>query len=303
MGSTTFAATGAEIHRGLLAAETTLLEGVRAAHASRWPTADRVLDGWRSDDRVRALATHRAVLAAVESVYGRRPIPFQTLNFRRGTGQPLHADLIHFDSVPSGWVCAAWVALEDITDDQGPVEYVPGSHLDGFSRSYLANLTDAFDNAAYEHAVARHVDGRARSRFTASAGDVLIWHGALLHGGAPVEATASTRWSQVTHYFLDGFAYITPQRSPAGRDGYFVRDPLIDIATGRPVRHTLDGAPARLWRHADARTTLLRPTDPSPPLVSRLVSAARGARRRLAWRTQPARDAVRRRTHAWRARV
>ena len=302
MGSPSFADTGVAIHRGLLTTAATLLDGVRAAHDTRWPTQDRVLDGWRRDPRVRALATHPAVLDAVESVYGRSPIPFQTLNFRRGTGQPLHADLIHFDSVPTGWVCAAWVALEDIDDDQGPVEYVPGSHLEDFSRVHLAERTGRFDNARYEDAVARHVGDRPRARFTASAGDVLIWHGALLHGGAPVVDPASTRWSQVTHYFLDGFAYVTPQRSPAGSDDFFVRDPLVDISTGRPVGHTLDGAPARLWRRAHDRTTLLRAADPPPPVPARVASTVRGARRRVAWWTEPARDALRDHLRGRRAR-
>ena len=295
MQSASFTETGVAIHRGLLASEPGLLDAVRAAHDARWPARDRVLDGWRRDASVRQLATHPAVLEVVESTYGRRPIPFQTLNFRRGTGQPLHADVIHFDSVPTGWVCAAWIALEDVADDQGPVEYVPGSHRDDISRNYLTTRSGAFDNDAYEAAVAQHVGDRQRARFTASAGDVLIWHGALLHGGSPVLDSTSTRWSQVTHYFLDGFAYVTPQRAPTGAGGHFVRDPLIDISTGRRVRHRLDGAPARLWRHAHGRTTLLGVDDPSPPVAARLASAARGIRRRVAWWSEPARDALRER--------
>ena len=302
METPSFAATGVAIHRGLLAPERGLLDAVRAAHDARWPAADRVLDGWRRDPAIRALATQPAVLAAVRSAYGRRPIPFQTLNFRRGTGQPLHADLIHFDSVPTGWVCAAWVALEDIGDDQGPVEYVPGSQLDDFSARYLASGPRPFDGADYERAVDGHVGTAPRARFTAAAGDVLIWHGALLHGGAAVHDPTSTRWSQVTHYFLDGFAYITPQRSPVGPDEHYVRDPLVDITTGRTVRHALDGAPARLWRHRGDRTTLLRATDPPPPAPARIASAARGVRRRVAWLSAPTRDVLRQRVRTRRDR-
>lgn len=38
------------------------------------------------------------------------------------------AHTIHFNSIPSSYMCGAWVALEDINMDNGPVVYYPGSH-------------------------------------------------------------------------------------------------------------------------------------------------------------------------------
>ncbi|MFX6869154.1 phytanoyl-CoA dioxygenase family protein, partial [Acinetobacter baumannii] len=36
---------------------------------------------------------------------------------------------MHFSSLPTGFMCGLWVALEDITINQGPLHYYPGSHL------------------------------------------------------------------------------------------------------------------------------------------------------------------------------
>ena len=56
---------------------------------------------------------------------GRRLFPYQTLNFPKGTQQPLHSDLVHFDTSPRTLMTAAWVALEDMNPDNGPLQFVP----------------------------------------------------------------------------------------------------------------------------------------------------------------------------------
>src|SRR3954462_15660442 len=61
---------------------------------------NRVQDAWRIRPGVRALATAPQVLRLLEGLYGRRPLPFQTLNFRRGTQQAPHSDAMHFSSQP-----------------------------------------------------------------------------------------------------------------------------------------------------------------------------------------------------------
>ena len=64
----------------------------------------------------------------LEELYGREPLPFQTLNFKLGTQQAAHSDALHFNSMPAGFMCGVWVALEDIDMDNGPLVYYPGSH-------------------------------------------------------------------------------------------------------------------------------------------------------------------------------
>ena len=61
-------------------------------------------------------------------LYDREVVPFQTLNFLRGTQQMAHSDTIHFSSLPAKFMAGVWIALEDVTHENGPLFYYPGSH-------------------------------------------------------------------------------------------------------------------------------------------------------------------------------
>ena len=61
----------------------------------------RVQDAWRYQANIRKLACHPKLLEWLRILYNREPIPFQTLNFSKGTEQATHSDLIHFSCVPN----------------------------------------------------------------------------------------------------------------------------------------------------------------------------------------------------------
>lgn len=91
-------------------------------------TSQRIQDAWKTSEAVKQVALAPKVLDVLRLLYGREPVPFQTLNFPKGTEQKTHSDTIHFHSEPSGFMCAVWVALEDIDQDNGPLHYYPQSH-------------------------------------------------------------------------------------------------------------------------------------------------------------------------------
>jgi hypothetical protein len=88
----------------------------------------RIRNAWKVSDNVKAVARDAKVLAVLEQLYGRTPLPFQTLNFRYGTQQAVHSDAVHFGSDPPHFMAGVWVALEDIHEDSGPLVYYPGTH-------------------------------------------------------------------------------------------------------------------------------------------------------------------------------
>src|SRR5437763_14440324 len=88
---------------------------------------NRIADAYAVSDAVRALAANPRVLSILESLYGRRPIPFQTLNFWRGSEQATHSDAVHLHSFPRPFMCGVWVALEVTDDRNGSLHYYPGS--------------------------------------------------------------------------------------------------------------------------------------------------------------------------------
>ncbi|MBF6212198.1 phytanoyl-CoA dioxygenase family protein [Nocardia puris] len=175
---------------------------------------DRIMDAWLINEQVRALALAPEVLETLAYLFGRRPLPFQTLNFRYGTQQRLHSDASHFNSDPVGFVAAVWVALEDITEDNGPVVYYPGSHrLEEISAGQVGTHRAAQTSEAIERSLA--ASGIAPRHGLLRRGQAMIWVGDLIHGGAPVLAPEATRHSQATHYFFEGCRYWVPKSSTA----------------------------------------------------------------------------------------
>jgi hypothetical protein len=176
----------------------------------------RIMDAWRISDNVKALALAPKIHSMLDELYGRAPLPFQTLNFRWGTQQATHSDAIHFNSIPPGYMCGAWVALEDIDMDSGPVVYYPGSHR--FPEVTMDEIGEDADEAQYSEYVADLIEreGLEPSYATIRKGEVFIWAANLLHGGSARKDQSRTRYSQVTHFFFEGCKYYTPLLSKGG---------------------------------------------------------------------------------------
>jgi hypothetical protein len=216
----------------------------------------RVQDAWTHDAAVRAVAAHPAVIDVLRVLYGREPLPFQTLNFLNGTEQRTHSDVIHFSSMPSGFMCGVWMALEDVTLRQGPLHYFPGSHrlpeldYEDLGVPFVAgehtwsNPNTLASYLQYEHridALARE-SGFRKDELAIARGTFLIWSANLLHGGSPRDDASLTRKSQVTHYYFDGAVPFTPMFSRRSEDRYAVRR-VRDIRTGAWNVPSLDGTP------------------------------------------------------------
>jgi hypothetical protein len=194
------------------------------------------------------------VLSVLRTLYRREPIPMQTLNFGRGTEQRAHSDAMHFDSVPHGFMCGVWVALEDVDEDNGPLEYYPGSHrlprLDHLSLGITGSQQRAYEHyGAYEEVVQTLVRELKLERrvLRIPRGQAIVWAANLLHGGSPIKDPARSRHSQVTHYYFEGCLYYQPQRS----DPFLGRIQWLDkrdIRTGRLIPHIYNGQTARLRR-------------------------------------------------------
>jgi len=168
--------------------------------------------GWSAATR-RALCCPE-VLAWLDLVLEARAVPYQTLNLPVSSQQRAHSDEILMTTHPPGRLIAVWFALEDITDDCGPLIVYPGSHRlpyvgaadvgipRGVSEDECTRVYDARYYAMIEGLVARH--GLEPFVFLPRRGDVLVWHSNLLHGALPVERSDATRKSLIAHYFAEG---------------------------------------------------------------------------------------------------
>lgn len=203
----------------------------------------RVQDAWLVNGAIRRLATDQRVVSFLNQLYQRESFPFQTLNFPRGSQQNTHSDTYHFNSVPQGFMCGVWVALEDIHPDSGPLQYYPGSHrLPSLKNADLPSGADDTYSAQVLEIVEK--SGIPRETAKIRRGQAFIWAANLYHGGSPIADAARTRLSQVTHYYFDGCSYFTPLASAADRT--FWREPY-DIAGKRFVANANPDHRAR-WK-------------------------------------------------------
>jgi Phytanoyl-CoA dioxygenase (PhyH) len=118
------------------------------------------------------------------------------------------------------WYAAIWIALDDIHPDCGPFELVPGSHKWACMKSdkikqhlkpefrnahssreetvHWAALAELMTTGAYENKLQR--SGLKTEKFLGKKGDVLIWHGRLLHRGSVPKNENIPRPAIITHY-------------------------------------------------------------------------------------------------------
>ncbi|MEN9959704.1 MAG: hypothetical protein RLZZ474_1948 [Bacteroidota bacterium] len=214
----------------------------------------RIQDLWEKSEPVKQMAAHPEIIKTLEMLYDREVIPFQTLNFKVGSQQKAHSDTMHFSSLPARYMCGVWVALEDITEENGPLFYYPGSHrTPEYNFSHFKNTVEdtTYDNyLEYETFMEELMEASPfqKVKFLAKKGDALIWSSNIIHGGSAVNDPNSTRFSQVTHYYFKDCVYYTPMLSNMVTHELFIRRFLTNIRTGEAVKNSWNGLKTDLLR-------------------------------------------------------
>lgn len=175
------------------------------------PPGLKLLDLQRFFDAAKTLAFATPITSFLDELFGSPPALIQSLTFWKSSEQSIHQDFSYVHHHRRlGELAAAWIPLEDIQADAGPLVYYKGSHHPdslGFydwgdgsilasrdaSSSLSAGYTQHLEAIVAEH----HLQP---SIFLPKRGDLLIWHGALIHGGTPMRNPALTRRSFVCHY-------------------------------------------------------------------------------------------------------
>jgi hypothetical protein len=186
-------------------------------HADHFTYSDskRIFEQWKRSLPIAKLTVHPKIVESLELLYGKEPFPFSTINFIKGSNQPLHSDAVHFHTVPELWMCGVWVAFEDVDETNGSLKIIPGSHRwpiyqyhdlklphpdeieNGESvtyREYELFIETLTRNSGVEPYIVKMKKGQA-----------LIWAANMLHGGSNVEGVTDlnkTRLTQANHYFF-----------------------------------------------------------------------------------------------------
>jgi len=160
-----------------------------------------------------AISYNNYILDIANSFFKEEAKPIQSLLFKYPTQQLIHQDTVHFSTYPNDMMLACWVALEDVSPENGTLEYIPYSHLlptyskYDFPRENKRSHTK--DKGSSKTAYSKYEDNLQRAiknlglktkHLSCKAGTAFIWHPRLWHGGSkPINETL-TRYSYVTHY-------------------------------------------------------------------------------------------------------
>jgi phytanoyl-CoA hydroxylase len=187
----------------------------RMAQMHRW---DETSLQWMIDPRIDEVMT---------TLLGRSPYAVQTMVYFKppgSRGQALHQDNFYLKADP-GTCVAAWMALDRVDEANGCLEVVPGSHRWPILCTEKADTTVSFTDVT----VPLPSTGSAVP-VEMEPGDVLFFHGALVHGSNPNVTTDRFRRALIGHYIEGEAERVAQYYHPALRmDGTELR---LEVAEG-----------------------------------------------------------------------
>ncbi len=199
-------------HDDQLATDDILRRYPRLVHPHRHPdtAAGRI---------ARRLLLDRRLFDVVEELIGPAFAAQSMFYFKPPTarGQALHQDNSFLQAHPETCI-AAWIAIDDCDLENGALMVVPGSH-----RIQILCPEPADEELSFTNAQVPVPDGVEIEQTEMKAGDVLFFHGSVVHGSRPNSSTDRFRRSLIFHYI--------PQ---ASREVATFYDPLI-TPTGEEI--------------------------------------------------------------------
>ena len=148
------------------------------------------------------LLIHPKLRAPLRDCFGGdEPEGVQTMYFYKGSEQHRHQDHYYIPQCVS-----AWMAMTDVNEDNGTIWVQPGSHKGkliryGEQRDDKGQPMPLFGKH-YDDALDAMVEanGVPEVPVIASAGDVVFFHGVLIHRGGPLRRPGSFRHVIANHY-------------------------------------------------------------------------------------------------------
>jgi hypothetical protein len=197
-------------------------------------------------DLAQLLTRNIALLATLDALFGAPASLYTSLFYEVGSQQPIHRDTPVFATRPEYLYFGVTVYLEPADDDNGCLEVLPGGHMiPELNREEMAiqryGSLDAIPNLdneiwiEYQDAVMAegHARGLRRRRLHVGAGDTVIWHPQLPHGGTPIRDHSRTRFSFVMH--------VTPEGVPVYHQDVFFAPSKPMPVTARWGYYDVDG--------------------------------------------------------------
>lgn len=165
----------------------------------------RMMDFHNLSEAGANILMHPTIVRTLTLLFGEPIIAMQSLLFEYGSEQHLHQDFPYVHAEIPSHLIGGWVACEPADAENGSLLYYPGSHriplFDFGDGSVLYKNDDPKKIDAFETYLQEQCSKLQKPLILdAKKGDVLLWHGALVHGGSLTKQKERTRRSFVTHY-------------------------------------------------------------------------------------------------------
>jgi ectoine hydroxylase-related dioxygenase (phytanoyl-CoA dioxygenase family) len=156
------------------------------------------------------------------------------------TQRDWHQDSYLNEPEVGDYYAAVWVALGDVHPDSGPFQYVPGSHRwPQVTRNLIGRFVDLGDpqwpkySEAFLSSMFTEEIQRQEAQpitYLPEMGDVLVWHGRLLHRGSIPRLPGAYRPGFIAHFSGINHRSMMPDAVPYAGGGWF-----FPIAESGPV--------------------------------------------------------------------
>jgi len=143
---------------------------------------------------------HPRVLDVLETLIGPDLMAMQSMLFFKPPGHPgqaFHQDSCFITSAPDT-LCGAWIAIDDCDEENGCMSLIPGSNFDPICENKtLPENTEDFHERLPQIA---DVDPSKEILAEAKSGDVIFFHGHIIHGSRRNRSKNRFRRAFVSHY-------------------------------------------------------------------------------------------------------
>lgn len=179
----------------------------------------RCMDFHNLSEAAGHIALHPAILEYVRLIFDDTPVAMQSLLFEYGSEQHAHQDFAFVHADILSHLIGVWIACEPSGKENGGLLYYPGSHkIDKFDFGggmlhYDGSHPEKLEQFETYLAEECERQGLQPKILEVEAGDVLLWHAALVHGGTQAIDSQATRKSFVVHYSSE-HAYPRDRRNP-----------------------------------------------------------------------------------------
>lgn len=155
------------------------------------------------------LARNSLMLDVLEGVLGKDIFMYENCLVYKPKGKrnevPFHQDFINRPNEPIKYI--SWIALDDVTVENGAMKMIPGSHKNGFLPMYRVKGETHHDRIKPEF-----IDDSKAIHATMKAGTVLIFNQLVVHGSDRVNGDGNRRAYRMS---FQGFEEIfTPRGTP-----------------------------------------------------------------------------------------